>query len=224
MDRSQKLVQLFNDTGLFERLVSFMGMENAMIALLEEPEACKDFFDAMADYRVKCLEINMDAYKPDIVTYFDDVATARGLFMSPDTWRELIKPAHAKIVKAVTDRGVIFQQHVCGLAVDLIDDYIEMGATMWHTCQIMNDIPALQEKYRGRMIIEGGWDSSGLPGMISATEDDIRAEVRRNIEEYGRNGGFILCPVMMNERGQANVVGDDRLDALMDEYYKYCAL
>lgn len=223
VDREKQMVQLFHDTGLFERLLAFMGVENALMAMVEEPEACKDFFDAMGEYRVKCIEILLDAYKPDIFTYFDDVATARGLFMSPDTWRELIKPAHEKIVKAVIDRGVIFQQHVCGLCVDLLDDYLEMGVTMWHSAQIMNDIAALQDKYRGRLVIEGGWDSSGVPGMVSATEEDVRREVRRNMEEYGYKGGFILSPMLMNERGNAQIVGDDRMDVLLDEFYKCSA-
>lgn len=221
VDRSQKMVQLFHDTGLFERLMSLMGVEEALVSMALELEACKDFFDAMADYQVQCIDILLDAYQPDIFTYFDDVATARGLFMSPDTWRSLIKPAHARIVKAVTDRGVIFQQHVCGKAEDLLDDYVEMGITMWHTAQIMNDLPSIQKKYKGRLVIEGGWDSSGIPGMISATEDDIRAEVRRNVKSYGQGeGGYIICPMMMNERGNAAIVGDSRLGALFDEFYK----
>lgn len=58
----------------------------------------------MADYKAACLNVLIDAYQPDIFTYFDDVASAGSLFMSPNTWRELIKSYRAKIVKAVTMR------------------------------------------------------------------------------------------------------------------------
>ena len=70
----------------------------------------------------------------------------------------------------------------------------------------------------------GGWDTEGPCSFIGATEEQLREEVRRNMETYGKNGGFILVPVLLNEKGNSMMVGDDRLPALMDEYEKtkYC--
>ena len=80
VNRSEKMMCLFNACGLFERLVAFMGFENALCSLVEDPESCKEFFDAFSDYKVATISKHIDAYKPDIVMYYDDLAQARGLF------------------------------------------------------------------------------------------------------------------------------------------------
>lgn len=224
IDRSQFMLAYFGCAGIYERLAAFMGFENMFIAFMEEPEACKEYFDAMADWKIKLFRKIHEAYHLDIYTYFDDIATARGLFMSLDVYRNLIKPYQKKIADAVRAEGVIFEMHCCGKCEDALEDFVDLGATMWHSAQSMNDLAAIQKAFKGRLVIEGGWDSEGSCSHITATEDDLRKEVRRNMEEYGKNGGFILCPVLLNERGNSLLNGDDRMPALYDEYEKtkYC--
>lgn len=53
----------------------------------------------------------------------------------------------------------------------------------------------------------GGWDTEGPCSFIGATEEQLREEVRRNMETYGKNGGFILVPVLLNEKGNSMMVG-----------------
>lgn len=35
-----------------------------------------------------------------------------------------------------------------------------MGAKLWHSAQSMNDLKGIGKKYKGKLTIEGGWDSS----------------------------------------------------------------
>jgi len=220
VDRSRVLVAYFHSCGVFERLVAFMGFENALIALAEDPDSCMEFFEAITDYKIKVANRIIDAYKPDVYVYFDDVASARNLFISPETYRRVIKPFHARTAKAVIGRGLIYSQHTCGKCEALLEDYVEIGAKIWHAAQIMNDLPGIQRRFKGRLVIEGGWDSSGRPGHIDASEEEVRAEVRRAMSEYGKNGGFILMPVMFNEKGNSLIAGDPRMAAVLDEWNK----
>lgn len=224
IDRSQKMITFCSCTGIYERLAAFMGFENMFMAFMEDPDECKAYFEAMADWKIKLFKKVHEAYHLDIFTYFDDIATARGLFMSPQTYRELIKPYQKKIADAVRAEGVIFEMHCCGKCEDVLEDFVEIGTTMWHSAQSMNDLAGIQKRFKGRLVIEGGWDSEGPCSLISATEEDLREEVRRNMREYGKNGGFILCPVLLNEKGNSLIVGDERMPALFDEYEKtkYC--
>lgn len=224
IDRNRKMVAFYGVTGVYERLAAFMGFENLLCALLEDPDECRAFFDAMADWKIKLFHKLNEAYHLDMYVYFDDVATVRGLFMSPETYREVIKPAQAKIARAVLDEGVRFCMHCCGRCEDIMEDFVEIGATVWNSAQTVNDLKGIQERFRGRLVIEGGWDTEGPCSLIGASADDLRAEVRRNMEEYGRNGGFILLPTILNQKGNSLIVGDDRMPALLDEYEKtkYC--
>ncbi len=62
---------------------------------------------------------------PDIYMYSDDIAKADGLFMQPDTYREIFKPGQTRIMKAIHDLGMISQQHTCGKCEDVMGDYVE---------------------------------------------------------------------------------------------------
>lgn len=82
-----------------------MGFENALVAIALEPEEVNAFFEALTDYKVAVLDYIIDAYHPDTITYFDDVATQLNLFISPDTYRGLIKPHHKRFAQECLKRG-----------------------------------------------------------------------------------------------------------------------
>lgn len=220
VDRENVLVTFYHPCGIFERLGAFMGFENALISLITEPDSCKEFFEALTDYKIRVANKIIDAYHPDVYVNFDDISNAKSTFMSPEVYRDVIKPYHAKFVKAVSDRGVIFSQHTCGKCETFLEDYVDMGVKIWSSAQIMNDIPEIQRRFKGRLVVEGGWDSSGEPGFVDASEEVIRKEVRRNISEYGKAGGFILMPTLFNENGNSLFFGDERMPALVDEWMK----
>lgn len=220
VNRDEKIVAYYHPTGIFERLAAFMGFENALISMLTEPEACHEFFDAFTDYKIKVANKVIDAYQPELYVYFDDIANARSTFMSPEVYRELLKPYHKRFADAINGRGVIFSMHTCGRCEDILQDYVEIGVKHWHSAQVMNDIPAIQERYKGILTIEGGWDSSGKPGYVNATTEDIVGELRRCVNEYGKNGGYIIMPLFYSEKGNALMIGDPRLDAATEEWMR----
>ncbi|MDZ5723697.1 uroporphyrinogen decarboxylase family protein [Acetobacterium sp. K1/6] len=216
----EQVVNVFSVCGLFERLAAFMGFENALCSLVEDPESCQEFFEAFADYKIAIHNRFIEAYQPDVITYFDDLATANGLFMSPKVYREVIKPAHRRIIEAVTSRGVLFAQHTCGKCEEIVADYVEMGAKIWHSAQIMNDLEGIQEKFKGSLVIEGGWDTSGPASYIGASTEALIEEAKRCATVYGQKGNFILMPLLMNENGNALMVGDSRLEPMIEAWHQ----
>jgi uroporphyrinogen-III decarboxylase len=219
VNRDEVVINVYSPTGLFERLAAFMGFENTLCSLVEDPDSCREFFEAFADYKIACMNRFIDVYQPDVITYLDDLATANGLFMSPKVYREVIKPAHRRIIEAVTSRGVIFCQHTCGKCEKIIEDYIEMGAKIWSSAQISNDLEGIQEKYKGRLIVEGGWDSSGPASYIGASTEEVVAETIRCAKQYGKYGNFILFPTLLNENGNSLFVGDSRLGPMIEAWH-----
>lgn len=220
VNRDEVIVNVYSPCGLFERLAAFMGFENTLCALVEDPDSCREFFEAFADYKIACFDRYMDTYQPDVITYFDDLATANGLFMSPAVYRSVIKPAHRRIVEAVTSRGVIFSQHTCGKCERLMEDYVEMGIKIWSSAQMNNDLEGIMEKYQGRLIVEGGWDTSGPASYVGASTEDVVAEAIRCAKQYGKYGNFILLPSLLTENGNSFFVGDPRLDPMIEAWHE----
>lgn len=172
--------------GVFERLAALMGFEEALIAMAMEPEATTELFEAITDYKVAALDYIIDAYHPDTITYFDDIATEKDLFMSPDMYRELVKPHHARFAQACLDRGVIPIYHCCGHAEAVVEDMIDCGWAAWTSVQISNDVEGLIEKYGDHFGFIGGYDTNGPVAQESATPEEIATEVRRCMDTYGK--------------------------------------
>jgi hypothetical protein len=201
----------FSHCGVWERLAALMGFEEAMIALVEEPEACDELFAMITDYKIKLAEAAAQYYNADVFVNFDDLATERNLFMSPETYRKLIKPHHRRLNDAVRNLGMIPVQHTCGYAETCIDDYIETGAEAWNSVQPSNDIAALLDRYGDRFVFEGGFDSTGKPGRPDASLEEIEAEVERCFREYGGRKGFVFLGTLVNSAGNKNAAAQSRI-------------
>lgn len=186
VDRSKVLVEFGVGNGCFERLAALMGFENCLISLAMEPEACQAFFDKLTDYQIEYIKYIKKYYNPDIINYYDDIATERGLFMSPKTYQELIKPYHKKVFDAIHEMGMYVMQHTCGKAEDLVEDFIEIGVDVWCSVQPTNDIETLIQKYGDKIGFAGGFDSNGPVATQTATPDMIVAEAHRCVDQYGQ--------------------------------------
>jgi hypothetical protein len=184
-DTNTVVVDYGSGNGVFERLAAFMGFEEALAAMWEEPDAVNELFSAITDFKIKVAEKAKKYYRADSFTNYDDIATERNLFMSPETYRSLIKPHHKRLYDAVRNLDMIPIQHTCGHAEAVIGDLAEIGSAAWTSVQPSNDIKGLLQKYGGRIALMGGYDTTGRPSHSDASAEEIRAEVERCYREYG---------------------------------------
>jgi hypothetical protein len=197
IDRDKQAIYFVANAGVWERLAALMSFEDAMIALLEEPEACNELLTAITDHKIRLAEKAAKYYKADVFVNFDDIATERNLFISPNTFRTMIKPHWKRLHNAVKDLGMIPLQHICGYAETCIEDYIETGADGWSSTQPTNDIAGILDKHSDRFCIEGGWNTNGKPSLPGASIEDIKAETERCFREYGNKKGWVFWPNLL---------------------------
>ncbi len=77
---------------VFEMYCRLRGMEQALIDLAENQDLAWYLLGACADFAVMLAQEACARFPLDWLWTGDDVASHRGLMMSPETWRELIKP------------------------------------------------------------------------------------------------------------------------------------
>lgn len=194
-DRENKFSRITIGFGLWERLFSIMNFEDALCALIEEPEACYDFFGAIADHKIRLHELAIKHYKPDVLIMHDDYGNHKNLFMSPKSWRELIKPHLKRIVDSVQSQGVIYEHHNCGYFESIIEDMLEIGIGATNPVHISNNLANLKKNYGNRMVMVGALDIQ-MYGNLNVTEDDIRKNIRDTFALMAPGGGFIpMCAV-----------------------------
>ncbi|MCD8196282.1 MAG: uroporphyrinogen decarboxylase (URO-D) [Lachnospiraceae bacterium] len=189
VDRSEKLVTSVMGTGVFEQAHNLMGVSNACMNFLLEPDDMLELLEAIGEYRFQYTKLLVDMLHPDLIISHDDWGSKNTLFISPDTWREFIRPQYKKMYDYMKEHGVIIMHHSDSYCEPLVEDMVEMGIDIWQGVLNTNNIPAIQEKLQGRMVLMGGIDS--VIDRADSTEEEIRAEVRHVCETYGPGGHFI---------------------------------
>lgn len=215
VDRDQHLLQGFVEMGLFERSYLLLGMSEALICYMEHPKEMYDLLGAIADYKIALISKFHEVAKLDILWYGDDWGTQNSLFIPPDVWRNIIKPHTKRIYDCAKERGIIVNQHSCGKIESIFADIVEMGADIWNPCQPCNDLAGLKRRYGQRITFCGGIDSQFVLDKPGVTIEEVRAEVRKRIDEMATNGGYIASPSHGVPYDQAII------DAMNDEIAKY---
>ena len=130
-DRENYLLMAGSFTGMFEFSHYMLGFEDALVSYLEEPEHMYDMLSYYTDWKIKCVEHVIDRMKPDILHSHDDWGNKRSLFLSPKTWRELIKPHYERFYGYVKSRGVLIQHHADCVSHEVAEDMVDLGIDMW---------------------------------------------------------------------------------------------
>ena len=194
VNRDEKLVDYACWNGPFLRLVDMMTMVDGLCALLEEPEACEELLNAITDYRIGTLPYIKKYFDPDIITLYDDFAHERGLFVSPDTYEDLIAPQHKRWCDAVRSYGIIPDMHVCGKPEKVVPSFIDEGFDAWQIVQPENDLVGLQAEVADRLAFLGCMDMQAkwIPPNHVPTEAELRGKVREAIDKYGPGGNIAI--------------------------------
>ena len=85
------------EMGLFERSYLLLGMEEALISYITQPELMSELLGALADIRIAELQRFDDECDLDMLWYGDDWGTQTNLFLPSGTWRQIIKPHTQRI-------------------------------------------------------------------------------------------------------------------------------
>lgn len=221
IDRSEKLVTVLAPTGVFERLHYLMGFEDALCNFLLEPEALADLAMAVGEYRYQGFKLLVENVHPDAILSHDDWGSKQNLFVQPELWRQVIKPAYVKGYGYLHDAGVLLIHHSDSFCEPIVEDMVDLHIDVWQGVLPQNDIVAIQERLNGRMALMGGIDAA-VVDIEQATEETIRAEVRRVCQTYAKNGGFIPC-ITYGSPGtiypHADRYINDELDRCSEEFF-----
>jgi hypothetical protein len=172
-------------------LIDLLGAEEAMLALLTEPEKARAllqrFATAVAGHAREQIAAGVDAINVS-------APWAGQSFVSPALYRDLIAPAQAVVVKACREAGVPSYCHTCGAIGDRLELIIDTG---------FNGIECLDPPPLGnveladavarighRAFIKGNIDPVHV--LLNGTPAKICDDVRRRIEIGMTAPGFIL--------------------------------
>ena len=197
-------------TGWYERLISFMEFENAIMALYDEDQqdAVRTLFDRLSDLYIKIFDKYIQ-YFPQVSSFLihDDWGSQKETFFSPALAEEMIVPAMRKVTDYLHSRGKVCELHSCGMNMKQVPNFIKAGWDIWQG-QPMNDTHALYEQY-GDQIILGVYPKSF---DVNAPEEVQRAAARKFVDDFMKPGK--PCILNYNDKSLWTL-------PFMDELYAY---
>jgi hypothetical protein len=204
---------------VFQLMVTLMSHEGALFALADEEseEHWHELLGTMTDWTEELIRKTIRHYKPDGCMIGDDLTNRLGPFMSPATFRRMLKPYHKQLVDAIVDEGCMPTLHCCGKTEKLFGDLVDIGYKMWDPTQVFNDLGMMKEKYGNDVVFCGGFDSQGLTNKAGTPEETVREGVRRSFEILAPGGGYCFSTSGMM---LAWDIGEAHAGWIMDEAKK----
>ncbi|KPU46205.1 uroporphyrinogen decarboxylase (URO-D) [Oxobacter pfennigii] len=211
--------------GPFQHLVAHMGFTGALCALVEEPETVKEFLNWICDFYEPICEKVVEYYKPDIFYLLDDSCNKYQPFFSMEIYRDIFKPIYARMSKYAVNRGIPVQFHNCGRCEDQLEDMMDFGVVYWDPAQTGNDLLAIKEKYKGKLVVCGGFDF--VPkDPANVGEEEIRSCVREALDKLAPGGGYAFCGMYLGRAAwrehakQVNLWMQDEVNTYGKKFYK----
>jgi len=196
-------------SGIFEQFLYTRGyMDGYMDWAGNQPRArrlLRRFADMQLAYWDKMFD-TLAGLPVDVVEMSDDLAGQSNMLISPESYRQYLKPLHKEICDFIHSKSEakIFL-HSCGSVRPVIPDLIEAGFDILNPVQVNADgmdTAELKREFGSELVFWGGGvdTQSAFDARFSPAE--VRSAVRSRLADLMPGGGFVFTPV---HNIQANV-------------------
>ena len=202
-DEARYLVEEFGDSHaivgeisctIFELSWYLRGFERVLRDFHANRDFVRGYFERLKEWAKtagkKLVDIGVD-----IIFLGDDVGTQDQMLISPDTFREFLKPVYADLFETFkqVNPDVKIAFHTDGNVMSIVEDYVEVGVDVLNPIQPQALSPdELKRKFGDELTLWGSIDNQktvpfGSPG-------DVREEVTSRLQNVAPGGGLILGP------------------------------
>lgn len=187
--------------GLFEMHQRVRGMENAMVDPFLYLENSDRLVGKLADLKIEFWDAALDELGDvvDIVGEGDDYGTQQSQLISPDQFREHYKPHFERVYRFIKEKApnVKLMFHSCGNVRPIIPDLIEMGVDILNPVHVKAEgmEPVQLKKDFGKDIVFWGGGIDTQHTLPSGTVQEVKDEVKYNIDALAPGGGFVFNTV-----------------------------
>lgn len=184
-------------SGIFQECWYLRGMQNFLMDMILNKKFAQALLEKVAEVHIRLWVAFLEQVGDyvDMVETADDLGGQNGTLISPEIYRELIKPVQRRLYETIrqhTNAKIFY--HTCGAVEPLIGDLIEIGVQVLNPIQPLPglmDPEMLAERYGNSVIFHGGLDVQNL--LTEGTPEQIRASVHHYYKVLGVDR-FIMAP------------------------------
>ncbi|MGC9520828.1 MAG: uroporphyrinogen decarboxylase family protein, partial [Anaerolineae bacterium] len=180
---------------MYLRLQDLRGFEELMIDFAEEPPELQMLIDKVLRYNLRQARLKLAALEAQdeadpIVRFGDDLGMQQRLPISPQKWRQYLKPCYAEIYQPFREAGYYVYMHSDGHITEIIPDLVDCGVNVINPQVGANGLETLAEVCKGKVCVDLDLDRQLFP---FASPEEIEDHVRAAVETLGApEGGLWL--------------------------------
>jgi uroporphyrinogen decarboxylase len=187
--------------GIFQMSNMLSGYENFMMSMAMGEEQTSWLLDKILDLKMQFWDTVLDRFgdRIDVVKELDDMGTQVNLWISPEMYRDLIKPRLVKLIRFIKSGkpAVKMMMHSCGSIVKIIPDLIDAGVDILNPVQYsaegMDPVAIKQAFGKDLVFWGGGIDTQNI--LPRGSEQEVRDETKRMLDIFMPGGAFVFAPV-----------------------------
>lgn len=175
----------------FTHLMELFGYEQALLALLDEPEKCHRLLAVLTRHVLAQVQL-YGRCGPDAILVSSAFAGAG--FISRQMYKEFVAPYEDRVFRAIRERGSKAYVHTCGAIGDRLD---LMGETCVDGIDTLDppplgtvDLAEAKAKYGKRFFFKGNLDA--VNEMLNADDQTFEQAVKDRIRIGKPGSGYIL--------------------------------
>jgi len=166
------------------------SMQNLLMDFILNPQLVHDLARIATDFDMAAIDMALQV-GADVIVVPGDLAGEQTTIMSPQHYREYIKPYHRELVEHTHRRGAKIVKHSDGNLWPILDDLLEVGFDGIHPIQPQcMDIAEVKEYIAGQACILGNIDCRHL--LVLGAEEEVEAAVKETIAKAAPGGGYII--------------------------------
>lgn len=185
-----------------------LGMEDYMIAALENTDEIQHLSEAVMAFESEKAKILLDA-GADAIIVGDDIAFNSGPFLPPRVMRQVVYPLYRWLIAEIKrHRNVPVLLHSDGQLTPVLDEIVACGFEGLHSLQPSAgmDIAEIKRRYGKVLTLIGNIDLDYV--MTMAPPEEVEEVVKKTIDAAASGGGYILstCNTLIDAVPPANAI------------------
>ena len=185
-----------------------MGLEEFLVALIDDPGLVKDMHDFWADFVIEVARDLVTRCRIDFVYFTEDgIGYKNASIVSPEMYRELWIPAMRKVTDFLHENGInVIAHYSSGSQIPLMPVLLDIGVNCYFPLEVAAGVDAreLRKRFGKDILLIGNISRQALMDGPAAVEKEFYAKV----------------PPLMKEGGYIPAVDDAIMPDISFESYK----
>jgi uroporphyrinogen decarboxylase len=181
---------------VFSLAHQLVGMEKLLVDMMMESEYVIPLFEACADYQTQ-IGLRLIEKGVDAIWFGDDFGTQMSLIISPETFRDQLKPVYTRMIDRfkAAKPDIIPILHCDGAVAELLDDIRDIGFEVFNPVQpgVPGHLPIdMKTNFGDKFAFWGAIDQQEL--LPNGTDRELELDIIEKISVLGKGGGYMIAP------------------------------